>query len=1268
MYKYIYTEMNNPIQKEIVKPSFKQRRDRDDKPRLPPKDQLNVISRFFINNANGRYNWYEMEAKFGTRGIKHITKMDYDNVVKKLKSLGFKSDNDLGNYSLKIQPEFLDIKTGEFKTSGDFDRFRVEITDILSIQEYCKTNSLNIIEEKKNYNLNILKKLDVRENAVKIKDDTIDNRIDSANFDDFNFRITLKNEEKVNKQSIIAKELFDSWTRIKKVFRYMNRVSFEHPDLPFRIDLSIVKSSNKNEKGWMIKSYNIDESNVFNNKEEYEIEVEVLNKAKEMYKTPEELSANIQKVIKYVLCGLQKTNFPISYPEQKETILNYHKLLFEDDYKSKGEPYVPPRYVNSSDFLGPSLVTLDLINIAPSNPDVIVPNITEPFAYCVTDKADGDRHLLYVNGVGKIYLINMNMNIIFTGAITNQEICFNSLIDGELILHNKKDNFINTYAAFDIYYYNNFDVRARPFVKTETKDAKYFEEGCRLPILQNFIKTLNPTSILIKKDSKDIKSKLAEALSKYKTIHKGSSPIKIIAKKFYPLFDTITEGEAIALSKFNIFEANNYLLRKIADGLFEYEIDGLIFTPTLLGVGGNKFLEAGPKKKITWLYCFKWKPSEATQTFPQSYNTIDFLVITKKGTDGSDAITPIFENGMNAYESTQFNQYKTLILTVGFDSSKHGYINPCQDLLDDKFSEPKDIDDETGYKPKQFFPSNPYDPLAGLCNVMLEMDSIGTYQMFTEEREVFEDQTVVEFRYDLTKSGMWKWIPMRVRYDKTAEFKAKTGVGANDYKTANSNWHTIHNPVTEKMIATGEGIPGIEVSDDVYYNSVTNDKITQGMRDFHNLFVKKSLIQGVSRRGNILIDFACGKAGDLPKWISSQLSFVFGIDISKDNIENRLNGACARYLNFKKTNSVIPQALFVNGNSALNIRSGTNMFNDKANEIVKAVFGTASANKALGPAVVRQNGKGHNGFDVSSCQFAMHYMFENKRTFYNFIRNVAECTKLNGYFVATCYDGRTIFNMLKKKEEGESKEIFVDDKKVWSVTKLYDATTFEDNDGCLGYKIDVYQDSINQTLSEYLVNFDFLTSTMDKYGFSLVTREDARHMGLPEGSGMFSELYNSMMFEIKKNPNKEADYKNAPYMRDYEKDISFLNRFFVYKKTSTRNAEKLTRALLEQLPDEAEFEEQGTVLAREAVKEAEQLIKPKVKKLREKLKLQEATEALEEEKEAPKKTRTKKVKMEIIEDKKMDEVEIVEGKEEVPKKKKTRKTKIVDFDIKEDVI
>jgi hypothetical protein len=289
------------------------------------------------------------------------------------------------------------------------------------------------------------------------------------------------------------------------------------------------------------------------------------------------------------------------------------------------------------------------------------------------------------------------------------------------------------------------------------------------------------------------------------------------------------------------------------------------------------------------------------------------------------------------------------------------------------------------------------------------------------------------------------------------------------------------------------------------------------------------------------------------------------------------------------------------------------MLDDKANEIIKSVFGSTGINKSLGPAVERQHGKGINGFDVSSCQFALHYMFENKVTFYNFMRNVAECTKLNGYFIATCYDGRTMFNMLKKKKEGESKDIYIDDKKIWSVTKDYDALTLEDDETCLGYKIDVYQDSINKSVSEYLVNFDFLTMTMDKYGFTLVSREEARHMGLPEGSGMFSELYNSMMNEIKRDPKKESDYKDAVFMKDYEKDISFLNRFFVYKKTSTRNSEKLTKVLLDQLPDTIDFEQKGTMLAQEAVEKAENQVRPRAKKLSEKLKLQDATEALEEE-------------------------------------------------------
>jgi hypothetical protein len=198
---------------------------------------------------------------------------------------------------------------------------------------------------------------------------------------------------------------------------------------------------------------------------------------------------------------------------------------------------------------------------------------------------------------------------------------------------------------------------------------------------------------------------------------------------------------------------------------------------------------------------------------------------------------------------------------------------------------------------------------------------------------------------------------------------------------------------------------------------------------------------------------------------------------------------------------------------------------------------------------------------VTSCQFALHYFFESRATFYGFMRNVAECTKLHGYFIATCYDGRTLFQMLRGRE---SREIYdADGRKVWSVARRYAADAYENDDRCLGYRIDVYQDSINQTLPEYLVNFDFLTQTMETFGFALVRRDEARQLGLPDGSGMFSEMYGAMAAEAKKRRSAALEYRDATRMQDYEKDISFLNRYVAYKKVSTRNVEQLVRAKLE---------------------------------------------------------------------------------------------------------
>ena len=1159
-----------------------------------PRQQLLLISKLLLASQKSQYSNYEMEAKFGTKGIKYITKIDYDNVIKKLLSTGFLSSNhggSEGDYSLKIQPELFDAKTGEYRTSDyDFDRFRVEINGIASIQEYCNTDDLKRLIEEKSRTVEL-----IRKKAVSVNEQLVQ----SADFDDFNFRVTYKMEETIGKRSKIANEILENWQKSKKIFRYINRVSFQKPGLPFRVDISIVMSSSKNERGRLIKTYNVKDSNVFNNPEFYEIEVEVLNdQAKTTYQTPEELTKGLEKVTKIILSGLQKTNYPISYKEQKIVLQMYMKLVHEEYEKKKNGEYVPKQRIYPSNFIGPSSKTLQLKNIGPMNADSVAPNITEPFSYCVTDKADGDRHLMYVSGNGKIYLINTNMDVLFTGSKTETPECFDALIDGELILHDKYDRFINTFAAFDIYYYNNMDIRARPFVQVPTKDKKYFEDGCRLPMLKEYMKILKPISVNAPEE-KDAKDKTAFARLVDVVRKENRSPMTFITKNFYPSINPEKEND-----KYNIFDACNYILQRIQEGLYDYNTDGLIFTPTLLGVGSNSFLEAGPLAKKTWEYSFKWKPAE--------FNTIDFLVFTKKSSDGTDVVTPIYQEGINMNSTSEISQFKTLVLCVGFDERQHGYINPCQDLLDDKIPKHKDVDDEDKYKPKQFYPSDPYDEKAGLCNIMLETD--GT--MMTEERQPFRDETIVEFRYDINEDGLWRWKPLRVRYDKTAEYRQGLKQYGNDYRTADSNWHSIHNPITEKMIRTGKDIPSETVSGDVYYNRVSSEKLTKGMRDFHNLVVKKILIQSVSKKGDTLIDYACGKGGDFPKWIAANLSFVFGIDIAKENIENRLDGACSRYLSFRRDFKNMPYALFVNGDSSKNIREGKAMYTDKAIAITKSIFGETGGDRKLGPAVERQYGKGSEGFHVSSCQFAIHYMFKDKTTFYNFLRNLAECTKLNGYFIGTTYDGRTIFNMLKQKQEGESIEIYTDNKKVWSITKDYDTTEFPNDDSCLGKQISVYQDSINQTFPEYLVNHEFLSNELEKYGFVLVNRDEAKHMGLPEGSGMFIELQKMMMDEIKKNPQKEKEYGDAPFMKKYEMDISFLNRYFVYKKIRTINAQKLTKAILDQIPNEYEFETEETRMAQKAVQEAEETVKKTTRKrISKKIMLQEATEALEEKKQ-----------------------------------------------------
>jgi hypothetical protein len=918
----------------------------------------------------------ELEIRFQGISGQPLSKIDYDNIIQHLYAAGFTTPNPEGIHILRIQPEYVDARKGITKLSN----IRAEIVGVDLIQDYCASNSIQHL-------LNLPSTLASRSDKIQFTQKTpIKKQPDNPNsenwrpvdFRDHNFRVGYQNEQMYGPNGELVRGMIESkkWADSKKVFRHLNRVRFEHPSWPVHADITILRSSMKSGKV-MIPHYTVQEAKVFEEPESYEMELEIDNMAVGVgtqYDTLPKLLEAVRAAIRVVLSAIQGTNYPITNTEMRQVQHSYLRIIKNDDLYD-----VHSHRIAGSDFIGPSSKTLQIENIMNSENDG-VPTIVHD--YTVTDKADGDRKILFVADGGKIYFIDSNMRIQFTGTMTQEKKLYGSIFDGEHIKYNKQGEFINLYAAFDVYFIHKKSVREYAFVKTADQDSELDQDqdqaggakktNYRWNIMNTAIPLLKPISILEKQKSK--------------SNHSAACPIRIQCKEFHVSDSSVT-----------IFQKCSILLSKIDDGLFEYETDGLIFTPAKYGVGGSESVSVGPLKKFTWEESFKWKPAE--------FNTIDFLVRVLKDGKGKDQVFSEYKEGVQFEEFNNVVQYKQLVLHCGFDEKKHGFLNPFQQLIDGDFkTKSQNEDQQSTYMARPFIPSSPYDDKASLCNVAVYREGLGQLSMRTENQEIFEENTIVEFRYDLTKTGGWRWVPLRVRYDKTAQMQQRGArVFGNDYSTANNNWYSIHNPVTKEMISTGQDLPST-IGEDVYYNRKSSVTTTRSLRDFHNLYVKAKLIAGAANRKDTLIDFSVGKAGDMSKWRQANVDFVLGIDISKDNIVNKVDGACARYLGEASKSRDLFGALFLVGNSANNIRNGDAFASFKEKRIMQAIFGEGAKNRQeLGEGVYKYYGVANEGFNVASCQFSLHYFFENSKTLHNFARNVEASAFLCGKFLMRGY-------------------------------------------------------------------------------------------------------------------------------------------------------------------------------------------------------------------------------------------------------------------------
>ena len=1040
----------------------------------------------------------ELEVRFGTmRQSAPLTKDNVTNVIKKLKSLQFQQSAE--EYSLRI-----------FLNDSDV---RVQIDGFSNIQNFCIDNSI----ADKNAVMVIKRNMEhkvIREDGSEFTSDVrpVDNT-------DFDFRVSLQTEREIGKDE--REQIVANWKPVGKNFRYIRRTAFTHPDYPVRVDISVVKDTFTPSR----KSYgNFKSSNIMRGEDKYEVEIEVVNS--EVSKSSvDSLLKGLRECIKTILSGIQSSNFPISNDEMRRVQDEYSKLIYGGDVR-------PPSRIA---FIGPSSVTLQIKNIAPAGA-YKMPSIRKN--YSVTDKADGLRKLLFVSNSGKMYLIDPLLNVQFTGLVVEIKAFHNTLFDGEHVLHDKGGDFINLYLAFDIYFLKGESVRERSFY---TSNKEHTDKSRHSEMLK-YIANMDASPVL-----KNTKSSL-----------------KVQPKRFYfDDGDNIMFGETMTKSEENASERIFMLCKQCLESEYKYITDGLILTPCNTGVGGTTPGQVGPlDRKFTWALSFKWKP-------PQ-FNTVDFLINTVKDDETNrDKVIEKIDggsiSGINMLSQRQVESYKQLVLKVGFDPSNRSnkiIPNACAMIYEGAID--KIAGGSGEYKPIQFLPSNPYDASAGLC--LMKLNSEG--DMVTEEgAEVFEDLTIVEFKYDKPEQ---RWIPLRIRYDKTADLRKNGKNFGNDYKTADSVWYSIHYPVTEEIIkgidknisydeTSALGTDSSSISE-VYYKSSASsssnaEKLTECLRDFHNKFVKAALIYEMSKAGDTLIDFAVGKAGDLYKWKESGLSFVFGIDISRDNIENPANGACTRYVNFARENAGKMDAMFVVGNSSRNVKDGAAFSgsSDLTRVISKSVFGKGSmdALKKLGlNGVVATYGKGENGFDISSIQFAVHYMFENEDTLNGFLKNVCECTKVGGVFIGTTFNGKKVFDLLKRNgvKKNESFILFKggvteSPKKIIEIVKKYDDDLrFPPDEFSLGYEIQVWQESIGNYISEYLVNFEYLDGMMSRYGF------EPHHLDkgdiFRKSRASFEELFRTM----REHHSSNTLYAKALGMSNEEKTLSFLNDYFIYKK------------------------------------------------------------------------------------------------------------------------
>ena len=791
----------------------------------------------------------------------------------------------------------------------------------------------------------------------------------------------------------------------------------------------------------------------------------------------------IFNISEFIIKSIQGSNHIITKSMSNVVLDKYRELLSVD--KSKTNLYARQPI---------SLEVQHLVNYLPNR-------------YSVTDKADGDRNYMIIHD-GKCYLISTNLIVKDTGLNVDSKLS-GSIIDGEFILLPKFNCYL--FMGFDCLFYGDINVR---------EEAKFSK---RLEYLDKIIYSINKCSYQHKSvfDSKidfNQTDKIIDFHKKnliefFNDIDKNlkSKTNSIICRRKYFI-------ESLGIQDNEIFKYTSVLDTMYTSNpelKCPYLLDGLIFQPNeqkyIIEVEKTKFFE------------YKWKPP--------TKNSIDLYIIFEK--DKTGKILTVYDNSIP--DMIKNKPYQIANLYVGLNIK--GVEKPVL------FGQEYNISQAYLYLDEQGHPRS-------------------------QDGKQIHDKTVVEFYYNLESDTMnqYKWMPIKTRWDKTESVQKFSKRYGNAQRTANAVWRSITNPILSSDFVNLSSdteynkffkqmqnkidfnVIKSEKKQNIYFQKKTD--LVKNMASFHN-WIKSNLIYTYMMykyNDDIqtkVLDFGCGRGGDIQKFYYTEVELYVGIDPDYDALIDSTDGALARYKNLKKTHDRFPPMFFIQSNGGIylqydeQIKSLGKMNSDMKNNFNK--FFTWDDTRTI--------------FDRANCQFAIHYLFSDEFAWDNFCQNLNMYLREGGYFICTTFDGNKIKEKLKGQERlteyyddnGEKKVLF-------DIIKKYD----DNSKNPLGNPIDVhmgwlFEEGVYQT--EYLVYPEFIIKSLkekcsmelvETYSFEDIFNDNKEFLKLS------SEIEESIRIKFFKEIYKfytPTDINSKCYT------YSFLNRFYVFRKKESDLAE-----------------------------------------------------------------------------------------------------------------